>query len=82
MSPDEQGAGSRDLRSAPKSEKARLFGGSTDEVDGKVRSGMKLEERIRSLPQGCGVYLFKDASGKILYVGKAANLAKRVRSYF
>ncbi len=43
---------------------------------------MRLEERIRSLPQNCGVYLFKDALGKILYVGKAANLAKRVKSYF
>lgn len=43
---------------------------------------MRLEERIRSLPQSCGVYLFKDTSGKILYVGKAANLAKRVKSYF
>ena len=39
---------------------------------------MKLKERIASLPRSCGVYLFKDASGKILYVGKAANLAKRV----
>ena len=43
---------------------------------------MSLKERIASLPQSCGVYLFKDVSGKILYVGKAANLAKRVRSYF
>ena len=43
---------------------------------------MKLEERMASLPQSCGVYLFKDASGKILYVGKAANLAQRVKSYF
>ncbi len=43
---------------------------------------MRLEERIRFLPRSCGVYLFKDASGKILYVGKAANLAKRVKSYF
>ncbi len=45
-------------------------------------NGMKLEERIKSLPQSCGVYLFKDASGKILYVGKATNLAQRVKSYF
>lgn len=43
---------------------------------------MRLEERIASLPQNCGVYLFKDATGAILYVGKAANLAKRVKSYF
>jgi len=42
---------------------------------------MKLKERIASLPQSCGVYLFKNVSGKILYVGKAANLAKRVKSY-
>ncbi len=43
---------------------------------------MKLEEKIASLPRSCGVYLFKDAKGAILYVGKAANLAQRVKSYF
>ncbi len=43
---------------------------------------MRLEERIASLPQSCGVYLFKDEAGNILYVGKATNLAKRVKSYF
>jgi DNA polymerase-3 subunit epsilon len=34
------------------------------------------------LPRGPGVYLFKDAGGRILYVGKATNLRARVRSYF
>jgi excinuclease ABC subunit C len=34
------------------------------------------------LPEGSGVYLFKDSSGKIIYVGKAKNLKKRVLSYF
>jgi excinuclease ABC subunit C len=34
------------------------------------------------LPEGPGVYLFKDSSGKIIYVGKAKNLKKRVLSYF
>jgi excinuclease ABC subunit C len=43
---------------------------------------MDLAERIESLPAGPGVYLFKSARGRILYVGKAQNLRSRVRSYF
>jgi len=45
----------------------------------------RLESLIRKidrLPLDPGVYLFKDPGGKILYVGKAANLRHRVRSYF
>jgi len=34
------------------------------------------------LPARPGVYLFKDAEGKVIYVGKAANLRSRVRNYF
>ena len=34
------------------------------------------------LPRRPGVYLFRDRSGRVLYVGKAANLRSRVRSYF
>lgn len=36
----------------------------------------------KNIPQGSGVYLFKDKSGKILYIGKAKNLNKRIYSYF
>jgi excinuclease ABC subunit C len=41
-----------------------------------------LAERLRNLPQHAGVYLFKDAGGNIIYIGKAKNLNNRVRSYF
>jgi excinuclease ABC subunit C len=41
-----------------------------------------LEERIAALPVEPGVYLFKDADARVLYVGKAQSLRARVRSYF
>ena len=41
-----------------------------------------IEEQLRKLPPGPGVYLMKDQSGTIIYVGKAAVLQNRVRSYF
>ena len=41
-----------------------------------------ITEQLKQLPASPGVYLMKDASGKILYVGKAARLSDRVRSYF
>jgi excinuclease ABC subunit C len=41
-----------------------------------------LRERAREFPTGPGVYLMKDASGSVIYVGKAANLRSRVSSYF
>ncbi|MDJ0761690.1 MAG: excinuclease ABC subunit UvrC [Myxococcota bacterium] len=42
----------------------------------------KLKELLDTLPGSPGVYLMKDGRGTIVYVGKAKNLAKRVRSYF
>jgi len=39
-------------------------------------------DAIKNVPQGPGVYLFKDRSGKVLYIGKAKNLNKRIHSYF
>ncbi|HEX2171042.1 MAG TPA: excinuclease ABC subunit UvrC [Dehalococcoidia bacterium] len=42
----------------------------------------RLAEQLKALPDQPGVYLMKDAAGKVIYVGKAANLKHRVRSYF
>lgn len=39
-------------------------------------------ERLKALPLSPGVYIFKDAQGKIIYVGKSKVLRDRVRSYF
>jgi excinuclease ABC subunit C len=41
-----------------------------------------LQEKIRQLPDGPGVYLMKDRLGRIIYVGKAKSLKKRVSTYF
>ncbi len=41
-----------------------------------------ITEQLKQLPASPGVYLLKDAAGSILYVGKAANLRHRIRSYF
>ena len=42
----------------------------------------KLQQNIAILPEQPGVYLMRDAEGKVIYVGKAINLKNRVRSYF
>src|SRR5438552_2204507 len=47
-----------------------------------VTPPMELREKVANLPRDAGVYLFKDALGTTLYVGKAGSLRSRVRSYF
>src|ERR1700690_2076691 len=43
---------------------------------------MDLREKAATLPTQPGVYLYRDAAGQIIYVGKALSLRSRVRSYF
>ena len=49
-----------------------------------TRSGadLSLLEKIEALPTKPGVYQFKNADGKVIYIGKAQNLRNRVRQYF
>jgi excinuclease ABC subunit C len=54
---------------------------ATDSPTRDEGSGSLLEQR-RSLPDQPGVYLFRDASGRVIYVGKAKSVRKRVASHF
>ena len=42
----------------------------------------RLKEKLEKLPDSPGVYIMKDGSGEVIYVGKASSLKNRVRSYF
>ncbi len=58
---------------------------SVDTAHFRVERGDSLErlkETLDLLPRAPGVYLMRDASGKIIYIGKAKSLRSRVRSYF
>jgi len=43
---------------------------------------MELSDKIKSLPDRPGVYLFKGKREEVLYIGKALSIRKRVQSYF
>ena len=47
-----------------------------------MANSKELKDKVAALPDTPGVYIFKDAEGEIIYVGKAKSLKKRVQSYF
>lgn len=47
-----------------------------------IREPERLESRLKEIPTESGVYLMRDQSGDILYIGKSKKLRSRVRSYF
>ncbi|GAA3736344.1 DEDD exonuclease domain-containing protein [Salinactinospora qingdaonensis] len=68
-------------------ERIAAFGVTTSEELCRFRSAPTTAQRrnrhlAEGLPQTPGVYIFEDASGAALYVGKSDNLRKRVKSYF
>ncbi len=48
----------------------------------KQLKSVTLDEKLKEIPVSAGVYLYKDAGGRTIYIGKAKNLRSRVRSYF
>jgi excinuclease ABC subunit C len=53
-----------------------------DNIDISPDMSSEIWDKLATLPSKPGVYLHKDKTGKIIYVGKAKNLKNRVRSYF
>ena len=54
----------------------------SDRDSHKATARKGLHDRVKDLPDRPGVYIMKDATGRIIYVGKASSLRNRVRSYF
>ncbi len=50
--------------------------------DGECPDATDLREQLASLPTGPGVYIYRDAADRVLYVGKAKSVRRRVLSYF
>ena len=57
-----------------------MMGQAADQIDGETK--VKPKQKVRNFPTGPGVYLMKDAQGRVIYVGKAKNLKARAGSYF
>ena len=47
-----------------------------------VKDAERLESRLKEIPAVPGVYLMRDESDRIIYIGKSKKLRNRVRSYF
>jgi excinuclease ABC subunit C len=55
---------------------------ATEQLSGAAAARASLAEQRRALPDQPGVYLFRDANGRVIYVGKAKSVRKRVASHF
>jgi excinuclease ABC subunit C len=55
---------------------------ATEQLSGAADARASLAEQRRALPDQPGVYLFRDSNGRVIYVGKAKSVRKRVASHF
>jgi excinuclease ABC subunit C len=55
---------------------------ATETIEGDAQARTSLAEQRRALPDQPGVYLFRDGKGRVIYVGKAKSVRKRVASHF
>lgn len=69
-------------REAPIDFGAFLLSRNFGEGSGAIVTKEQIKERVRKLPLSPGIYLMKDKTGKIIYVGKAKALKNRVSNYF
>src|SRR5437867_13356128 len=53
-----------------------------DEPNVRDEPGGSLAEKVKQFPSAPGVYLMKDAQGKVIYIGKAKSLRNRAATYF
>jgi excinuclease ABC subunit C len=85
----ETGTPEKEAVARPQDEGARGIDGEREEPAAEAapreaareRSRRELSDKVDTLPSRPGVYLFKDARGKVIYVGKAKSLRDRLRSY-
>ncbi len=55
-------------------------GAGTPESESKLL--LELRQRLQEAPESAGIYMFRDSTGRLLYIGKSVNLKQRLRSYF
>src|SRR5262249_28750435 len=58
------------------------YGFNLESVQFIIFMNPSLEAKLKRIPPGPGVYLYKDVSAQTIYVGKAKSLRNRVRTYF
>ena len=72
----------KEPRQRPEKPCVTIGRGACENVKYRYAPRMDLLQKIRTIPTEPGVYLYKNAEGEVIYVGKAKNLRSRVASYF